>query len=66
MFKMFAQLWASMTVLFTALERVANSVNHLAAAGEILAEGVEARTRIENQAELIALRSQLKLPAVKA
>lgn len=66
MFKMFAQLFNALCVLFSSVETMSRSIDNLAKAGEILSEGVLDRTRAENQAELIALKQQLKLPAAKA
>lgn len=63
MFKMLAQLWASLEVLFRALGRTANALDSLATVGEEKAAAYLDEARAERQAALAQLNKQLKLAA---
>lgn len=60
MFSMFRQFFMAFTTLFSALEKVANSLNCLATVGEDMANGYLEETRLERAARIQELTKQLK------
>lgn len=61
MFEAFGQFFAAFTVLFQAFTRVANSINHLAAAAEAAAEEAALKGALERQANIRDLKAKLNL-----
>jgi hypothetical protein len=56
MFKMLAQLWAALSVFFTALEKGGNAVNHLADWAEESAAKFADEARLDRQRNLIKMQ----------
>lgn len=66
MFAMFKQLFAAITVLFTAFESQANAVNHLSKWAEESAGAFADEARILRQAKANNLMKELTATEVKA
>jgi hypothetical protein len=68
MFTMFNQAFASITVLFAALENLAKALFHISTTAEQKAHAFAQEAAIENEAKLKALKQQLALsaPAITA
>ena len=60
MFTMFRQMFTAFTVLFSAAEKIAKSVDNLASVGEEMSQGYLSEFRIEQQAKLNEMQKQLK------
>ena len=60
MFAMFKQLFVAITVYFTALERSAKAVDHLAQWAEETSAAFADEARIERQKKLAILKADLK------
>lgn len=63
MFQAFKQLFLMFSVLFSAGEKAAKSLDNLASIGEEMSEGYLLKGRLERQAELTKLKRQLELDA---
>lgn len=60
MFKAIGQLFAALFTFFSALEKGAKSINHLASIAEAESEGLADQMALERQARLSELSKQLK------
>lgn len=58
MFRMLSQMWASLTVLFLALERMANAANHLAGWAEQSAASFADEAAADRQKRLAKFKAQ--------
>lgn len=59
MFKMFAQVFASITVLFSAAEKGANALNNVATVAEEASEGYRDIERLKREAKINAMKAEL-------
>lgn len=59
MFKMLSQLWAAFTVLFTAFEKVANSINLAMDVAEKGAQTMSDEAGIKREIALVQLQADL-------
>ncbi len=59
MFKMLAQLWAALTVLFSAFEKVANSINLAMDVAEKGAQTMSDEAGIKREIALVQLQADL-------
>lgn len=60
MFKAFAQFFATLFTLFSAAERGASALNHLASIGDEMAEGFALEERLKRQARVKKLQQELE------
>jgi hypothetical protein len=65
MFQMFKQFFMAFTVLFSAFEKTAKSLDNLASVGEEMSEGFLMEERIKRQGRLAQLRSELAMDQQK-
>jgi hypothetical protein len=65
MFAMFKQLFIAITTYFTALEKTAKAVNHLADWAEETSAAFADEARIERQKKLALLKADLKAVEAK-
>lgn len=62
---MFNQLFTTITLFFTAMERFASAFNHVGAMADESAGALADQIRIEREQKLIALKAQTHVKAVK-
>ena len=60
MFKAIGQFFTAMFTVFSALDKGANSLNHLASIAEAESEGLAQQMRIERKARINELTQKLK------
>lgn len=61
MFKAFAQFFAAMFTLFSAVEKSASALDHLANYANESAEHLTDKARLERKAEIASVKEQLKV-----
>ena len=64
MFRMFNQIFAAITTLFSAAEKGAKSIDNLALIGLRMSETHLAETELEHKARIAALKARLEQPTV--